>query len=179
MSHHEPRQISVYQIDRSSANSIPQGGVWFPILYNLYVCHLAQQVLLCDLFSYADDSFLVKVIERKEDRMTAAEKMIAYLNFVYFWGRKWDINFEPAKCHSLCVSLKHDVDGHPPIFMASQPIEEVDHFKILGFTFDRKLTWNNMIEHISTHCGQRIGPLYRIKDYFGTNYGRPLHWTFG
>jgi len=68
------------------------------------------------------------------------------------------------KCHSLCVSLKRDIDGHPPIFMASLPIKEVDHFKILGFTFDYKLTWINMIVHISTHGRQRMGALYQIKD---------------
>ena len=61
----------------------------------------------------------------------------------------------------------YDIGGHPPISMASLPIEEVDHFKILGFTFDRKLTWSNMIEHISTRGRQRMGALYRIKDYLG------------
>ena len=58
---------------------VPEGEIWSPILFNLYVRHLAQQVLHCDLFSYTDDSSLVKVIERKEDRMTAAEEMIADL----------------------------------------------------------------------------------------------------
>jgi len=105
--------------------------------------------------------------------MTAAAEMIADLNCVYSWGRKWNINFEPAKCHSLCVSLKHNIDGHPPIFMTSLPIEEINHFKIEGFTFDYKLTWSNMIEHISTRCGQRMGALYRIKDYLGPR-GLPI-----
>ena len=78
------------------------------------------------------------MIEIKEDRVEAD------LNC---WGRKWNINFEPAKCHSLCVSLKHDIDYHPPIFIhvSSLPIEEVNYFKI---TFDCKLTLSNMIEHI-------------------------------
>jgi len=49
---------------------VPQGGVWSPILFNLYVRQFTQQVLHCDLYSYADDSSLVKVIKRKEDRVT-------------------------------------------------------------------------------------------------------------
>ena len=36
--------------------------------------------------------------------MTAAEEIIADLNCLYSWGRKWNIDFEPAKCYSLCVS---------------------------------------------------------------------------
>ena len=35
-------------------------------------------------------------------------------------------------CHSLCVSLKRDVDLHPPLSMATLPIDEVDVLKILG-----------------------------------------------
>ena len=37
------------------------------------------------------------------------------------------------------VSLKRDTDLHPPLFMATLPIEEVDVLKILGVY--RKLTW--------------------------------------
>ena len=37
---------------------VPQGGVWCPILFNLYIHHLPKQVSHCDMFQYADDSSL-------------------------------------------------------------------------------------------------------------------------
>ena len=43
----------------------------------------------------------------------AAEEISADLNCVSSWGRVWNINFEAAKCLSLCVLLKHDIDCHP------------------------------------------------------------------
>ena len=93
---------------------VPQGGVWSSILFNLYIQHLTKQVLHCNLFEYADDSSLVKVIKNKENRIAAAEEMIADLNYVFSWGGVWNINnFEPVKCHSLSVSLKVDVECHP------------------------------------------------------------------
>ena len=80
--------------------------------------------------------------------------MSADLARIYSWGWMWNINFEPAKCHSLCVSLKRDVNLHPPLSLATLPIEEVDVLKILGIHFDRKLTWSYMIDQLTTHCRQ-------------------------
>ena len=71
---------------------VPQGGVWSSILFNLYIQHLTKQVLHCDLFEYADDSSLVKVIKSKEDQIAVTEEIIAYLNHVFSWGRVWNIN---------------------------------------------------------------------------------------
>jgi len=67
----------------------------------------------------------MKVIERREDRVTAAEEIIADFNHVRSWGRVWNLKFEPAKC---------------PPYMALLPIEEVDTLNILGFGFDCKLS---------------------------------------
>ena len=93
--------------------------------------------------------------------------MSADLARIYSWGRMGNINFEPAKCHSLCVSLKRDVNLHPPLSMATLSIEEVDVLKILGIHFDHKLTWSYMIDQLTTHCRQRLGALFRVKEYLG------------
>ena len=45
---------------------------------------------------------------------------------MYLWGQTWNVNFEPAKCHTLCVSLK---SVHSPLFMATLLIDEVDVLK--------------------------------------------------
>ena len=62
---------------------------------------------------------------------------------IYLWGWMWNINFEPAKCQPLYMSLKRDVDLHPPLCMyisiATLPIDKVDVLKILGIHFDLKL----------------------------------------
>ena len=142
-------------------------SIWSPILFNLYIPHLPTQILHCALLQYADDSTLIKVVPSKDDRIAAADEMNADLVRIYLWGRMWNINFEPAKCHSLCVSLKRDTDLHPPLFMATLPIEEVDVLKILGVYFDRKLTWGHMIDQLTVRCRQRLGALFRVREYLG------------
>ena len=52
---------------REFTASVPQGGVWSPILFDLYICLLSNQVLYCDLFQYVDDSSLMKVVRTKEE----------------------------------------------------------------------------------------------------------------
>ena len=78
-----------------------------------------------------------------------------------------NINFEPTKCHALCVSLKKDVNLHPPLFMDALSITEVDELKILGINFDHKLTWSYMIDQLATRFCQRLGAVYHVKKYLG------------
>jgi len=87
----------------------------FGLLYYLtyvYIRLLGNGVLHCDLFQHADDASLVKEVQTKKDRIKAAEEINADLNRVYLWSGTWNINFEPTKCFSLCVSLKRDADCH-------------------------------------------------------------------
>ena len=58
---------------------VPQGGVWSPMLFNLYVHNLPSQLKSCLLVSYADDSTLLKVIPTKDLRLTSAAEINADL----------------------------------------------------------------------------------------------------
>jgi len=68
------------------------------------------------------------VVATKDDR--TADELNADLRKVHLWGRKWNFNFEPGKCYSLCVSLKKDLDKHPPLFMDALSIAELDVLSI-------------------------------------------------
>jgi len=135
--------------------------------YNLYTRHLPAQVSYCNIFSLADDSTLLKVIHTNDDRIAAAEELNADMRDVYSWDRKWNFYCEPNKCHSLCVSLKKDLDKHPPLFVDSLSITEVDVLKILGIYFDCKLTWSSMIDQLAARSGLRLGAVFRARHYHG------------
>ena len=105
------------------------------------------------------------MISSKDDRIVAANEINVDLGRIQ--GRKSNINFEPTKCHTLCVSLKKDVNLHPPLFMDALSITEVDVLKILGIYFDCKLTWSYMIDHLAARSYQRLDAVYRIREYLG------------
>ena len=62
-------------------------------------------------------------------------------------GEDGTLNLNPQSLiNALCVSLKHDVEEHPPLFMNGVLIEESMVLSILGFHFDSCLTWDYMID---------------------------------
>ena len=93
---------------------------------------------------------------------------IVRLQNIADWGRQWYIEFEPSKSNAICVSLKRDVEEHPPLFMNNVPIEESKVLSILGLHFDSRLTWDYMIDSTVRCCRQRLGCLRRISEYLGT-----------
>ena len=84
---------------------VPLGGVWSPLLFNLYVRHLPSQLRSCLLVSYADDSTLLKVIPTKDLRLSASAEINADLCRIADWGKRWHIEFEPSKSPTICVCL--------------------------------------------------------------------------
>ena len=148
---------------------VPQGAVWSPMLFNLYVRQLPSQVRHSFLVSYADDSTLLKIVPSKEARKLAAEEINSDLNAIVCWGKKWHIEFEPAKSSSLCISLKRDLEDHPSLVMDGIPIKEAETLSVLGFHFDRRLTWAAMIDVMVSRSRQRLGCLRRILDYLDSN----------
>ena len=88
---------------------------------------------------------------------------------LFVGGKKWHIAFEPAKSSALCISLKRDLQDHPSLVMDSVPIVEVETMSVLGFRFDRRLTWAAMIDKMVSHSRQRLGCLRRILDYLDSN----------
>ena len=182
-----------------------QGGVWSPVLFNLYVRHLPSQLKSCLLVSYVDDSTLLKVIPTKDLRLSVAIEINADLCGIADWGRRWHIEFKSLESNALCVSLKHDVEEHPPLFMNGVLIKESKVLSILGFHFDSRLTWDyvydrfysamlqtetgwDVLEEYQSILPQRVCPwpiglLYvRLQSMVGCYYWEPvppnyLNWT--
>ena len=150
--------VTPHPSNHSQQAFLSRGGIWSPILFIICIAirHISVQVLHCDkCFNMLMIQLSgIKVIPLKDDRIAAADEMSADLGRIHSWGRKWNINFEPTKCHALCVSLKKDVGFHPPVFMDTLSIAEVDVLKVLGTYFDCKLTWSYMIDQLATRSRQ-------------------------
>ena len=83
-------------------------------------------------------------------------------------GGRWHMEFEPSKSDTICVSLKHDVEEHPPLFMNNVLIRESKVLSILGFPFDSCLTWSYMIDSSVRRSRQRLGFLRQVSQYLGS-----------
>ena len=66
---------------------VPQGAIWFPLLFNLYIHLLPTVVKHCLIMGYADDHTLLKIIQDKSDRFTAASQMNEDLQAISQFGK--------------------------------------------------------------------------------------------
>ena len=95
---------------------VPQGAIWSPSLFNLYIRQLPTILKHSMIVGYADDHSLLKIIPDKADRITAASDLNCDLAALYHFGQSWQIRFAPNKTFSLIISLKRDLQllPHPP-----------------------------------------------------------------
>ena len=95
---------------------VPQGAVWSPTLFNLYI-HLFPTVVRHSLFvGYADDHTLLQIIPDKSNCVTAVSQPNEDLEAISQFNKIWQIKFAPDKTFSL-ISLKCDLlpNPHPPL----------------------------------------------------------------
>ena len=77
----------------------------------------------------------MKVIPSREARTLAVEEINFDLDAAVCWGKKWHIEFEPIKSHTLCISLKRNLKDNPSLVMDGIPIKEGETLSVLGFHF--------------------------------------------
>ena len=98
---------------------IPQGAIWSPLLFNLYVHLLPSVPKYCLVVGYVDDHTLLTTIPNKVNRITAAAHLNTNLAVLCEYGCHWNINFAPQKTFLLLISLKSDISNYPPMMFAS------------------------------------------------------------
>jgi len=91
-------------------SGIPQGSILGPFL----ILDLHQRPKeLCDaqdssseIFLYADDSKLYKVIQDNHDQ----EKLQSVMNIIKTWSYEWLLRLNIDKCKPVSYCLKHPID---------------------------------------------------------------------
>ena len=135
---------------------VPQGAIWSPPLFNLYIHQLPTVVKHSLIVGYADDHSLLKIIADKSDHIAVASDLNCDLAALYHFGQSWQIKYAPNKTSSLLVSLKRDLQTlpHPPLFLNDHDsvIPETSSVRGLRFTFDSLLTResHSYSEHIES-----------------------------
>ena len=76
---------------------VPQGAIWSPLLFNLYIHLLPSVPRHCLVVGYADDHTLLTTIPCKDNHVTAAARLNADLAALYEYGYHWNIKFAPLK----------------------------------------------------------------------------------
>ncbi|XP_063617206.1 uncharacterized protein LOC134790367 [Cydia splendana] len=144
------------EIKRETNKGCVQGSIGGPILWNLLLNpllqELTQQGIYCQAF--ADDIVLVFDGKTALDIERPAN---AALEHVFAWGVKNRLRFAPHKTCAMLLTrkLKFDV---PRLAMGGIQIKMAEEIKLLGLTIDSSLTFNT---HIASVCKKALG-IYKL-----------------
>jgi hypothetical protein len=159
---------------------VPQGAIWSPKFWNFHIREMPCCLRHSISFNYADDSALLKVFGTRQwsaDRLalqtTARHRALCEVNedlkALLQFGIKWKITFEPTKTHAMFVSNTMDCcfPWMSQLIFGDAHVSFEEELKLVGFIFDRKLTWEKMVKKVCSTGRQALGGVRRLKKLLG------------
>ena len=140
-------QVSLYQSPQVSHR------VQFlaPVLF-LYFVNDIPDCTLSKIRLYPDDILLYRAINTIDDCV----KLQDDLHALQQWEKRWQMHFNPTKCHYIRLSNKHHLlDYNYNIHNIS--LKKVNTIKYLGVYIDNKLTWKSHVDAIVNKANSVIG----------------------
>ena len=147
--------------DECSINlGVPQGSCLGPILFLIYINDLPHSLDVNNCILFADDSTLMLI---ENDFQKLMNKFSNEMRQLIDWCdiNRFDINW--SKTEIMFVTNKRKIILPDYITFESNMIKVVSEFKLLGITFDNKLTFKKYISDLKRNVNQRI---YAIKNLF-------------
>jgi ribonuclease HI len=134
------------------SSGVPQGSVLSPTLFTLMLNDLFSSCKDVSYSLYADDCALW-VGAHTVEACTAAVQTA--LDTVSTWSSTWGLQFSPAKSKAMLFTRNRNV-VLPLLQLNGDIVNFVPHYKFLGVTFDRQLSWRNHIFSLRDRCKSDI-----------------------
>ena len=141
---------------------VPQGSIFGPILFLLYINDLPDDVV-CNIAIYTDDTTLYSKCDQASDlwqQLGLASELESDLRDTMDWGRKWLVDFSAGKTQLVLFDRSKNT-GVIDVKMDGSILEEKTSFKMLELTFSSKLDWGSYIVCIAKTASKKIGALIR------------------
>ena len=140
----------VYEIE----NGLPQGSCLSPILFNIMINDLFEDIPPGISFSlFADDSAIWCTTP---DYDVGISRLQTALCKVERWSAKYGLEFSAEKSSLMIFSKFRKLAPERLPKLNNMTIPLVSHFKFLGVVLDPKLTMNKHVAHIQTKCKKRL-----------------------
>jgi hypothetical protein len=168
---------------REIFSGVPQGAIWSPGLWDFDISEMESFLsVLAMLICYADDcSLWYKITE--ENRLTIIAQINKDLESLMDWARDNNTTFEPSKTHFTLISLRtsHKFDlcfPFPRPMFDGIPIKREESVKLVGFTFEKEMSWAKMISANAKKARCRIGMLCKLRHMLDDESMKNMYISF-
>ena len=158
---------------------VPQGSVLGPLLFNLYVTDIQDNVsgTICQ---FADDT--TSYIHCKASNIVNSSLVLEKnMNDLFDWSKENDLIFNTAKTKSMLFSTTrmtdiHDLDNSNTfdVKISGRALDRVKSWKVLGVHLDEQLKWSVQIDKVVSSCYKTLGILKKMKRFAPLNVRKNL-----
>ena len=146
---------------------VPQGSILGPVLFNIYVADLQDNVnVKCS--QYADDTTIydhAKISDLNSCRNTIYQS----INKLSVWSKESTLAFNNDKTKVMILSTPqmsrvHHLDEYDPnIAVSGYKLERIKSCKLLGVHINEHLKWDEHIKHTVSGCYATLSILRKLK----------------
>ena len=143
--------------DEKVLSGVPQGTVFGPLLFLIYINDMAEQVSPgTKIRLFADDTILYRVTDTVEDQIILQND----LKKLEQWAKDWGMKFNAKKCHVLTVNKG---PHRSPYFyqLDGVVLSSVESEKYLGVHLHQDMDWNTHVDATATKASQQLGFIKR------------------
>ena len=137
-------------------SGVPWGTVLGPLLFLLYINDLGENCT-SRMRLFADDTLIYSTIESCND----AAKLQSDLTALQEWAQKWQMKFNPSKCHVLRISRKQNPVESNYVLLMGKVFDSVTHHPYLDVELSRNLDWGQHVNNKVTKVNRSLGFLQR------------------
>ena len=134
---------------------VPQGAVLSPLLFIIFIDDLLDRFKGDTLVSaYADDLALAVSGSKKEVIETDMQEEV---DKVAEWSKEYGLTLNIGKCEAcLFTPSTAEYKWKPTLTIAGQTIQETQHPRFLGITYDKMLTFHKHTEEVTSRMRSRM-----------------------
>jgi hypothetical protein len=134
-------------------SGVPQGSVLGPLLFNLHINDIVEEVQHSDCRLYADDTLLCANLTRCN-----ASELQSDVTRLHDWSVRWAMEFNPRKCiHMQIGSEQPDIS----LQLGASQIPHDNTVKYLGLHISSNLKWKVHITKITAKANRSLGMIKR------------------